>query len=207
MSELQKRLVEIQQKIHAPKSEYNKFGGFAYRNAEAIYRVLKPILKEFECVLTLSDDIVLMGDRFYVKATATLSHKGESLSVSAYARESFDKKGMGSEQITGSCSSYARKYAMGGLFLLDDNKDIDSMENNTTQEKQELNNVSLAQQVTSELRNKLHLNNSQIRLYMEKINLKSSDLQGLKTWLDNKETNINNAKEWFKDNIEEFANA
>ena len=126
MIELQK----IQRKLNVPKSLRNNFGGFNYRNAEQIFEAVKPLLEEHKCVLTLSDDIALIGDRFYVKATATITNsQGQSVSASALAREAQDKKGMDEAQVTGAASSYARKYALGGLFLIDDGQDPDSQDN------------------------------------------------------------------------------
>lgn len=136
MNELVKSLAILQEKVKATKSLHNSYANFNYRNVESIYEAVKPLLRELGLTLTLSDDIVLIGDRFYIKATATLSNGKDSISTLAYARESLDKKGMDSAQITGSCSSYARKYALGGLLLLDDNKDIDSQDNASANAKQ-----------------------------------------------------------------------
>lgn len=124
------KLMEIQTKIKAPKNLYNRFGKYKYRNAEGICEAVKPYLAEQKCALTLSDEIIDVGGRIYVKATATLMDiaTGESISVSAMAREAEEKKGMDESQITGTASSYARKYALNGLFLLDDTKDADSDE-------------------------------------------------------------------------------
>lgn len=132
------KLMEIQTKIKAPKNLYNSFGKYKYRNAEGICEAVKPYLEEFKCALTLTDDIIEVGGRIYVKATATLrdTETLESISVSAMARESEEKKGMDESQITGTASSYARKYALNGLFLLDDTKDADSEEyHNQIEEK------------------------------------------------------------------------
>lgn len=126
MSDLKVALSKIQQELNAPKSQYNKFGKYAYRSCEDILEGLKRVLGE--CVVTVSDDIVSVGNRIYVKATATISLAGESESTTAFAREEENKKGMDSAQLTGSTSSYARKYALNGLFLIDDNKDADSNE-------------------------------------------------------------------------------
>lgn len=122
------KLVEIQKKLKAPKGQYNNFGKYKYRSCEDILEAVKPILAENGCTLTLSDEIVLIGDRFYVKATARL--KGDNLceETIAYAREDLDKKGMDGSQITGTASSYARKYALNGLFCIDDTKDADTDE-------------------------------------------------------------------------------
>lgn len=126
-------LTRITRELKAPKNLKNSFGNYSYRNAESIYEAVKPLLEKHKASLIISDSIEAVGDRFYIKATATLSDsKGESISATAYAREAFTKKGMDEAQITGSASSYARKYALGGLFLLDDNKDIDSLDNADT---------------------------------------------------------------------------
>jgi hypothetical protein len=122
-------LSHIQEELKAPKDKYNKFGNYYYRNAESILEAAKPVCKKYGCVCILSDDLVNIDGRFYVKATVTLqTFSGESLSVSAYAREDEAKKGMDGSQITGACSSYARKYALNGLFNIDDTKDADTDE-------------------------------------------------------------------------------
>lgn len=124
-------LVQIQSRVRVAKDLCNKFGRFNYRNVESIYEAIKPILVELDCNLVLSDEISLIGDRFYLKATAQIKDSAGSVigEASAYARESLMQKGMSEPQCTGSASSYARKYALGGLLLLDDSKDIDSIEN------------------------------------------------------------------------------
>jgi len=116
-------LARIQRELKAPKNLYNSFGKYAYRNAEGILEAVKPLLNGL--VLLLSDEIEHIGDRYYVKATVTLTDGEESVSVSASAREDETKKGMDGCQITGACSSYARKYALNGLFDIDDTKDSD----------------------------------------------------------------------------------
>lgn len=125
-----KKLTKIQTEIKAPKNLYNSFGKYHYRNAESICEAVKPFLAKEDCSLVIADDVVQIGDRFYIKATATLvdNKDGDEVSVSAFAREGADKKGMDDSQITGATSSYARKYALNGLFLLDDTKDADSDE-------------------------------------------------------------------------------
>ena len=116
--------------MEGPKNLYNSFGKYHYRNAEGIQEALKPLESKYNVTVTLSDEIVEVGGRVYVKATATITDVaiGESVSVSAYAREALDKKGMDDAQVTGATSSYARKYALNGLFLLDDTKDVDTEE-------------------------------------------------------------------------------
>ena len=125
MSELQKVLSNIQRKLVAPKGQFNSFGKYHYRSCEDILEALKKIIPE-GVIITLDDDVVMLGDRFYIKSTACIRLGQEFQTASAFARESLDKKGMDSSQLTGSTSSYARKYALNGLFLIDDNKDSDS---------------------------------------------------------------------------------
>ncbi len=127
---ISEKLMRIQTDIKAPKNLYNNFGNYKYRNAESICEAVKPYLTSEKVTLTLSDEIVEIGGRVYVKATALLgdADTSEMYKVSAYAREPLEKKGMDESQITGAASSYARKYALNGLFLLDDTKDADSDE-------------------------------------------------------------------------------
>lgn len=125
-------LQEIQSKLKAPKGQRNTFGGYNYRSCEDILEALKPVLAEYDAAVLLSDEIVQMGTRWYVKATATLKTEKESISVTAFAREAENRKGMDESQITGSASSYARKYALNGLFGIDDTKDADTMDNRAT---------------------------------------------------------------------------
>ena len=125
------QLFEIQQKLKAPKNLKNTFGKYNYRSCEAILEAVKPILKEVECIVVLTDQVHPSGNRFYIEATATLYNKdGESFPVSAYAREEDFKKGMDASQVTGAASSYARKYALNGLFAIDDTKDADALNTN-----------------------------------------------------------------------------
>jgi hypothetical protein len=122
------KLIEIQKRLKAPKSQFNKFGKYSYSSCEDILEAVKPILADTGCVLTLSDEIVLIGDRYYVKAMARLRGEDVDEIVTAYAREADNKAGMDSCQVTGTASSYARKYALNGLFCIDDNKDADTDE-------------------------------------------------------------------------------
>ena len=138
MKKIINELARIQRDLKAPKNLFNSFGNYKYRNAEGILEAVKPLLNGM--VLLLSDEIELIGNRYYVKATATLTDGEDSISVSARAREDETKKGMDGCQITGACSSYARKYALNGLFDIDDTKDSDddslSPRNPKNQEKQ-----------------------------------------------------------------------
>lgn len=122
-------LQQIQTDLKCPKNQYNSFGKYNYRNAEDIQEALKPILAKYGYSLTIADEVVLIGDRIYVKATVSLRNEAllAIVTTTGYARESESRKGMDDAQLTGATSSYARKYALGGMFLLDDTKDADSM--------------------------------------------------------------------------------
>lgn len=122
------KLRHIQQELKAPKTQLNKFGGYRYRSCEDIFEAIKPILDKYNCALTMKDEIVLIGDRYYVQATATLidCYMASEITSTAYAREEETKKGQDGSQITGASSSYARKYALNGMFLIDDVKDSDT---------------------------------------------------------------------------------
>ena len=121
------KLIAIQSELKAPKSQYNSFGKYAYRNCEDILEALKPLLKEHKSTIYISDEIVTVLERFYVKATVTFidAETGEKITNTAYAREEESKKGMDGSQVTGASSSYARKYALNGMFAIDDTKDSD----------------------------------------------------------------------------------
>ena len=122
------KLMTVQTKLRAPKSQYNSFGRYSYRSCEDILEALKPLLAEVGAIVNVSDEVKLIGDRFYVEATAMFldCETGDSVVARASAREAETKKGMDDSQVTGSVSSYARKYALNGLFAIDDNKDADS---------------------------------------------------------------------------------
>ena len=123
MGKIYAELARIQQELKAPKNLFNKFGQYYYRNAEGILEAVKPLLSGL--ALIINDEPVLIGERFYIKATVTLTNGDESVSAVAYAREDETKKGMDGCQITGACSSYARKYALNALLMIDDSKDSD----------------------------------------------------------------------------------
>lgn len=121
-------LIKIQSELKAPKSQHNSYGNYDYRSCEDILGAVKPLLNKFSCTLTISDDVVMVGERIYIKAVATITNsKGVSEVTTAFAREEESKKGMDASQITGSASSYARKYALNGLFAIDDTKDADTL--------------------------------------------------------------------------------
>ena len=121
-------LIKIQSELKAPKSQYNSFGKYSYRNAEDILEAVKPLLSKYNATMYITDEVVEVGGRIYVKATVTLSDGKETITASAYAREPETRKGMDDSQITGATSSYARKYALNGLFAIDDTKDADTNE-------------------------------------------------------------------------------
>lgn len=133
-----KELITIQSELKAPKSQFNKFGGYKYRKAEDILEAVKPLLAKQKCTLIITDDVVLIGSRIYVKATATIKNeKGECETTNGWAREEETKKGMDGSQITGASSSYARKYALNGLFAIDDNADSDTTNDGKQQTAQQ----------------------------------------------------------------------
>ena len=129
------KLTDIQRRLKAPKSNFNSFGKYNYRSCEDILEAVKPLLED--CTLFLSDEVVEIGGRIYVKATATFNDGKTETKVSAFAREADSKKGMDESQVTGTASSYARKYALNGLFLIDDTKDADTDEFAKVQKKSE----------------------------------------------------------------------
>lgn len=144
-------LSHVQVELKAPKNLYNSFGRYKYRNAESILEAAKPLCAKYGCTLTVSDEVILIGSRYYIKATATVQDKdGNAASATALAREDETKKGMDGAQITGTSSSYARKYALNGLFCIDDTKDPDSDEyhNQTTESNQP---VTASPEVTAQV--------------------------------------------------------
>lgn len=153
-----KELISIQSELKAPKSQFNKFGGYKYRKAEDILEAVKPLLAKQKCTLIITDDVVLIGNRIYVKATATIKNeKGEYETTTGWAREEETKKGMDGSQITGASSSYARKYALNGLFAIDDNADSDTTNDGQHQASQQQAQTQ-AQQTASQQFNSNDLN-------------------------------------------------
>ena len=133
------KLKNIQAELKAPKDQYNSFGKYNYRSCEDILLAVKPLLEKNDCALVLSDDVVEVGGRIYIKATAKLFDSEGDITNSAFAREASEKKGMDDSQITGTASSYARKYALNGLFCIDDTKDADTDEYKNQQDKNKKN--------------------------------------------------------------------
>ena len=149
------KLIKVQNELKAPKNQRNNFGGYNYRSCEDILEAVKPILKDNGLTLFLTDDIVNIGNRYYIVAIATLIdiETGESLTTRANARESEIKKGMDDSQITGTASSYARKYCLNGLFLIDDTKDADTNEYQKTTQNTKINQT-MVKSLTEAIRNK-----------------------------------------------------
>lgn len=131
------KLNNIQLELKAPKNKLNTFGGYQYRDLSGILEAVKPLLKKYKCVITISDNVVTKEERTYIESTVTLidSEDGTMCTCKGYAREQDSKKGMDEAQLTGACSSYARKYACNGLFAIDDSRDLDSMDNTKEEEK------------------------------------------------------------------------
>lgn len=134
---INEKLLNIQQALKAPKNQRNNFGGYNYRSCEDILEAVKPLLKENACILTISDELVNIGERYYIRSSAKLADTESTGYIEniAYAREADVKKGMDESQITGACSSYARKYALNGLFCIDDVKDADATNTHDKEEE------------------------------------------------------------------------
>ena len=135
---MENKLAEIQAKVKAPKGQFNSFGKYNYRSAEDILEAVKQVVNPMGYFITISDTIINVGDRYYIKATVTLSNGKETYSTDGYAREEESKKGMDGSQVTGASSSYARKYALNGLFALDDTKDSDATNTHGKEEAKSL---------------------------------------------------------------------
>lgn len=175
------KLAKIQKELKATKDQYNKFGGYAYRSAESILESVKPLLDG--AILTIEDDVVLVGDRFYIKAIATFQDGEFIKQTTAFAREPAEQKGMSESQITGAASSYARKYALNGLFCIDDNKDAD------TDEYQEQTKSSV-EDIIKGIQEKMTLQNSKA-FYAKAIEQYGKETpeykQWVKVWADKKD--------------------
>lgn len=172
---LHKKLMIIQAELKAPKGQENSFGHYKYRSCEDILEAVKPLLQKNDTKLVIYDELQNIGDRYYVKATAELSHgTGDKILVSAYAREEETKKGMDASQITGAASSYARKYALNGLFLIDDTKDADSMDNSKSVKSTSTNKEAHSFGISNE--KPRYITAKQVELLINKTKW------GLKTW-------------------------
>ena len=176
------KLLMIQMDLKAPKGQMNKFGGYKYRSCEDIFEAVKPLLAKHGLVLRTTDELVQIGERYYVKATAILTDGTETIENVAYAREEETKKGMDGSQITGASSSYARKYALNGLFLIDDVKDSDST--NTGEDDSKLKALVKIKKLMA---NKKIAPNEIYETFDKKSDeMSAEELQEVVSWLENK---------------------
>lgn len=164
-------LTTIQTELKAPKSKYNSFGKYNYRSCEDILEAVKPLLSKYEASLTIRDEMIAVGERIYVKAIATFRSKDGDAEATAFAREPESKKGMDESQITGTASSYARKYALNGLFLIDDTKDADTDE--YTAQTQDISGKIISQQKANALQILLMEKNVNAEKLLEQYGVKS----------------------------------
>lgn len=154
---INEKLLEIQTELKAPKSQYNSFGKYNYRNCEDILEALKPLLAKVKATVVISDEIINIAQRFYVKATAKIIdvESGEMVETTAYAREEESKKGMDGSQVTGASSSYARKYALNGLFSIDDNRDSDYAPDSNSKPASAPKNKPLSKETQEEINRRI----------------------------------------------------
>lgn len=177
----------IQAELKAPKGQENSFGHYKYRSCEDILEAVKPLLQKNDTKLVIYDELQNIGDRYYVKATAELSHgTGDKILVSAYAREEETKKGMDASQITGAASSYARKYALNGLFLIDDTKDADTMDNSKTPAKSAAKSLTKHTDFVSDTSKPRYITMKQVELLINNVKwgLKTYDKDEIVSFLD-----------------------
>lgn len=191
-------LGEIQHRLKAPKNQTNKFGGYNYRCAEDILEAVKPLAHEVGATVNCSDEVLMVGDRFYVVATAILTtYDGEQVAVQGWAREQDERKGMDASQVTGSASSYARKYALSGLFAIDDEKDADAQEPEQPKRKKAKKPDELAQAKRGLM--------DAVKEYAERMGLDSKAIAGGIAERPDYPENKENA-EWYRLVTEEFKN-
>lgn len=191
-------LGEIQHRLKAPKNQTNKFGGYNYRSAEDILEAVKPLAHEVGATVNCSDEVLMVGDRFYVVATAILTtYDGEQVAVQGWAREQDERKGMDASQVTGSASSYARKYALSGLFAIDDEKDADAQEPEQPKRKKAKKPDDLAQAKRGLM--------DAVKEYAERMGLDSKAIAGGIAERPDYPENKENAG-WYRLVTEEFSN-
>lgn len=191
-------LGDIQHRLKAPKNQTNKFGGYNYRSAEDILEAVKPLANEVGATVNCSDEVLMVGDRFYVVATAILTtYEGEQVAVQGWAREQDERKGMDASQVTGSASSYARKYALSGLFAIDDEKDADAQEPEQPKRKKAKKPDDLAQAKRGLM--------DAVKEYAERMGLDSKAIAGGIAERPDYPENKENA-EWYRLVTEEFSN-
>ena len=179
---LYEKLSKIQVEMKCNKGQYNSFGKYSYRSCEDIQEAVKQYLKELKCLLVISDEVVMIGDRYYIKATATITDAESETSIfnTAYAREEFDRKGMDASQITGATSSYARKYALNGLFCLDDVKDADNGKaEDKAEKKPTANNFTKHDELVGLFHTEIQRTGKSLKWFLD--NSKVSDAKYIKT--------------------------
>lgn len=186
------KIAKVQLELKAPKGQYNSFGKYKYRSCEDIVEAVKPILNKEGLILNLNDDLYLIGDRYYIKATAKITDGVNELTSTAYARESLELKGMSDSQVTGTASSYARKYALNGLLAIDDTKDADTDEF-ARQTKQEPLKQELLDQL-AELNNGVLPDLDGIATYVKKANKEALTNDDLIKVIERKKKALNNNK-------------
>lgn len=172
---IHKKMIEVQSELKAPKNQRNSFGNYNYRSCEDIIEAVKPILAEKELLLTISDELVEVGERNYIKAVVTVSDGDDKITVTGFAREAVNKKGMDEMQLTGATSSYARKYALNGMFAIDDTKDADS---DSFQKRKSKNNNSSNSSSKNKMPTKKQL--ADLKDWLENENGKSAIVEYLK---------------------------
>src|SRR5690554_6203940 len=187
---LYKKLIKIQSNLSVPKNQYNQFGKYKYRSCEDIIEAVKPLLEENNLTMTISDELVLIGDRYYIKAKVTVydSEKGEKIETTGYAREAENKKGMDESQITGAASSYARKYALNGMFAIDDTKDADATNDHDkkkpqTDKSNKTKYISMIRRLYAQNQKKVE---PVIVEYLDKFNYDPGNLENVKELDENK---------------------
>lgn len=200
MKNITQKLIKVQSELKAPKGQENTFGNYNYRSAEDILEAVKPLLSEQGLLMTITDIIEQIGERYYIQAKVILTDGEDTVEVTGYARESLNKKGMDDSQITGTASSYARKYAMNGLFLIDDTKDSDSNENRTERE----NRAKKADvEAEREKQAKIAKLNDQYERALKAANDKEAPMELLTKWNKlPKSAALKEIAEWINENTE-----
>ncbi|KSU26064.1 hypothetical protein N42HA_01447 [Lactococcus lactis] len=200
MKNITQKLIKVQSELKAPKGQKNTFGNYNYRSAEDILEAVKPLLSEQGLLMTITDIIEQIGERYYIQAKVILTDGEDTVEVTGYARESLNKKGMDDSQITGTASSYARKYAMNGLFLIDDTKDSDSNENRTERE----NRAKKADvEVEREKQAKIAKLNAQYERALKAANDNEAPMELLTKWNKlPKSAALKEIAEWINENTE-----
>lgn len=200
MKNITQKLIKVQSELKAPKGQKNTFGNYNYRSAEDILEAVKPLLSEQGLLMTITDIVEQIGERYYIQAKVTLTDGEDTVEVTSYAREALNKKGMDDSQITGTASSYARKYALNGLFLIDDTKDSDSNEDYTERE----NRAKKADiEAEKERQSKIAKLNTQFENGLKAAKEKGAPMELLAEWIKlQKVQAIKEIAKWINENTE-----